>query len=110
MKDLEAKYNDQINLRKTQIDFLEKGMTKLHRSMYSSYLASQMLDKKKALDELYDDNTNDLGKVMARKAQLEMHTEMLDRINALSAEIEMHQSNSIAKDLAKDIEKMQAEL
>lgn len=108
--ELEQKYHDQAALRNTQIRFYEQGLRKLHRMMYNSMLADNMLQKQKELTEMFDDNANDLGSVMSLKGQLEMHTDVIDRINALSVQIDQQNSTSIAKDLAKEIERMQADL
>lgn len=103
-------YEEQAKLRRQQLDFFEEGMRKLHRMMYNSFLAENMLAKQKALVDLREDNTTDLGTIMARKEQLQMHYEVLDRIKALSIEIDMHETTSIAKDLRKEIKEMQGQL
>lgn len=108
--ELETKYYEQALLRLNQIKFLEKGLGKLHRMMYNSMIAENMLLKQKELTEMFDDNANDLGSVMSLKTQLEMHTDVIDRINALSVEIDLNNSTSIANSMAEEIEKMQAEL
>lgn len=108
--DLEKQYYDQAELRKTQIEFFEQGLRKLHRMMYNSMLADNMLQKQKELATLYDDNAKDLGSVMSLKAQLEMHHDVIDRINALSIQIDQQASTSIAAELSKEIEEMQEQL
>ncbi len=104
--ELEQKYYDQVELRLKQIAFFEQGLRKLHRMMYNSMMAENMLQKQKDLSAMFDDNANDLGSIMSLKAQLEMHTDVIDRINSLSIQVDMHSSTSIANDLAKEIEEM----
>ena len=112
-KQLLAKYESELQLRNTKINFFQTCIQKLESLLQNHRLAKSLLQKEEKLRQLQEDHYEDIAKMEEIKSNVEMDTFYLETIQDLSQQIQfstdLDNTESINRKLikmTKDIERL----
>lgn len=103
-------FRSEFKLRQTKIGFFEACVQKLEVLIHNHNIASQLVEKKKALEQLKESHYEELAAMEELRTQVEMDTHYLNTIRELSTQMFLSQTVDDALLLKLELEKMTSEL
>lgn len=103
-------FRSEFKLRQTKIGFFEACVQKLEVLIHNHNIAQQLVEKKKALEQLKENHYEELAAMEELRTQVEMDTHYLNTIRELSTQMFLSQTVDDALLLKLELEKMTSEL
>lgn len=103
-------FRSEFKLRQTKIGFFEACVQKLEVLLHNHNIARQLVEKKKALEQLKENHYEELAAMEELRTQVEMDTHYLNTIRELSTQMFLSQTVDDALLLKLELEKMTSEL
>ncbi len=103
-------FRSEFKLRQTKIGFFEACVQKLEVLIHNHNIAHQLVEKKKALEQLKENHYEELAAMEELRTQVEMDTHYLNTIRELSTQMFLSQTVDDALLLKLELEKMTSEL
>jgi len=103
-------FRSELKLRETKLGFFQACVQKLEVLIHNHSIARQIVDKKKALEQLKESHYEELAAMEELRTQVEMDTHYLNTIRELSTQMFLSQTVDDALLLKVELETMTREL
>ncbi len=103
-------FHSELKLRETKLGFFRACVQKLEVLIHNHNIARQIVDKKKALEQLKESHYEELAAMEELRTQVEMDTHYLNTIRELSTQMFLSQTVDDALLLKVELETMTREL
>ncbi|MFK8103517.1 MAG: hypothetical protein AB8G15_13370 [Saprospiraceae bacterium] len=105
-----AGFEDQLQLRKTKLEFYEACQQKLETLQYNYQLTKDLANKQKRLSELQENHYEDIASMERLKSDFEYDQDFLQNIEMLSLKVLASNSIDSAKELQVELMEMTKEI
>lgn len=103
-------FRSELKLRETKLGFFRACVQKLEVLIHNHSIARQIVNKKKALEQLKENHYEELAAMEELRTQVEMDTHYLNTIRDLSTQMFLSQTVDDALLLKLELEKMTREM
>lgn len=103
-------FRSELKLRETKLGFFQACVQKLEVLLHNHSIARQIVDKKKALEQLKENHYEELAAMEELRTQVEMDTHYLNAIRDLSTQMFLSQTVDDALLLKLELETMTKEM
>lgn len=103
-------FRSELKLRETKLGFFSACVQKLEVLLHNHSIARQIVNKKKALEQLKENHYEELAAMEELRTQVEMDTHYLNTIRDLSTQMFLSQTVDDALLLKLELEKMTREM
>lgn len=101
-----AKFQNELELRKSKINFFQTCIEKLESLLHNHLIAKELIIKEEKLRKLQEDHYQEIGKMEEIKSSMELDTFYLETIQDLSHKIEHTMDLSNTKSINDELVKM----